>query len=61
MTKEVLDISPGYFAVPNSPGLSVTFDDEKLARYRIDLLTVLFVLNKICAITFDQNFGKEDP
>jgi len=36
VTKEVLDISPGYFAVPNSPGLSVTFDDEKLARYRID-------------------------
>ena len=36
VTREALDISSGYFAVPTEPGLSVTFDDEKLARYRID-------------------------
>ena len=36
VTNETLDISQGYLEVPNSPGLSVTFDDEKLARYRID-------------------------
>ena len=36
VTKEALDISQGYFALPTNPGLSVTFDDEKLARYRID-------------------------
>jgi len=36
VTNETLDISLGYLDVPNSPGLSVTFDDEKLARYRVD-------------------------
>ena len=50
VTKEALDISQGYFALPTNPGLSVTFDDEKLLAIGFDGV-----------FGFDRNCDFSDP